>query len=236
MDPTPPPIPPSVPSQQPPTKVSGLAVAALVLGILGLFTFGLTAIPGLILGIVALIKIQKKESGVRGNGLAIAAICVSGAMLFLIPIMAAMLLPALAKAKSKAQEIQCMNNMKQLNLALVMYANDHTDTFPSADQWCDLIKTYIGGANSSVYRCAAESGDRCSYAFNASLGDRKLNELGSPSQVVLIFTAGQGWNQSGGRELLEPHRHGGRSVIVGFADGHVEIMRNGRLRSLHWEK
>ncbi len=42
----------------------------------------------------------------------------------IIGILAAMLLPVLARAKSKAQQISCLNNVKQLTLTTVMYAND----------------------------------------------------------------------------------------------------------------
>ena len=45
----------------------------------------------------------------------------------IIAILAALLLPALAKAKQKAQAIQCMNNNKQLGLAWTMYAGDSSD-------------------------------------------------------------------------------------------------------------
>src|SRR5690242_19570861 len=45
----------------------------------------------------------------------------------IIAILASMLLPALAKSKTKAQGISCMNNLKQLNLAWYMYPDDNSD-------------------------------------------------------------------------------------------------------------
>lgn len=48
----------------------------------------------------------------------------------IIAILAAMLLPALAKAKSKAQQIYCLNNGKQMMLAMHLYTNDNHELFP----------------------------------------------------------------------------------------------------------
>ncbi len=48
----------------------------------------------------------------------------------IIAILASMLLPALAKAKSKADGIKCMNNTKQLMLAIKLYAGDNDDYWP----------------------------------------------------------------------------------------------------------
>lgn len=48
----------------------------------------------------------------------------------IIAILASMLLPALSKAKGKAQEIQCASNLKQISTALRMYADDYNGTYP----------------------------------------------------------------------------------------------------------
>src|SRR5207247_2506233 len=49
----------------------------------------------------------------------------------IIAILAAMLLPALAKAKVKAQQIGCLSNNRQLQFCWQMYADDHADALPA---------------------------------------------------------------------------------------------------------
>jgi prepilin-type processing-associated H-X9-DG protein len=72
----------------------------------------------------------------------------------IIAILAGLLLPALASAKSKARRIQCVSQMKQLGLGVTLFATDHNDMFPPAgyssannDQvsWDGFINNYIGG-------------------------------------------------------------------------------------------
>src|SRR5579863_2740712 len=48
----------------------------------------------------------------------------------IIAILAAMLLPALSAAKVRAQGISCLSNMKQLQLAAILYGNDNSDLIP----------------------------------------------------------------------------------------------------------
>ena len=51
----------------------------------------------------------------------------------IIGILASLLLPALARAKSKAQETKCISNLKQLGIAVTIWGDDHDGKFPSAE-------------------------------------------------------------------------------------------------------
>lgn len=58
-------------------RTSGMAIASLVLGIVGIFSAGLAAIPGLVLGTVALVQIRASHGRLVGKGLAIAGVSLS---------------------------------------------------------------------------------------------------------------------------------------------------------------
>ena len=64
----------------------------------------------------------------------------------IIAILASLLLPALAKAKAKAQRISCVNNLKQCGLSFRLYSNDHEDKFPF-DTTVANGGTYVSLAN-----------------------------------------------------------------------------------------
>jgi len=65
----------------------------------------------------------------------------------IIAILAAMLLPALAKAKESGKRIACLNNLRQLGLSSGMYVNDNQATFPprsATARWPDAFYDYYG--------------------------------------------------------------------------------------------
>ena len=58
----------------------------------------------------------------------------------IIAILASMLLPALSRAKTKAQGITCLNNLKQLGLSWVMYAHDNADRIPPNEAYVTSVE------------------------------------------------------------------------------------------------
>ena len=89
----------------------------------------------------------------------------------IIAILAALLLPALAKAKAKAQTTQCLNNARQIGLATHLYVGDFSDCYPRGvdikndssfvdpTAWPMLLIPYLGARTnlgSKVFACPAD--------------------------------------------------------------------------------
>jgi prepilin-type N-terminal cleavage/methylation domain-containing protein len=93
----------------------------------------------------------------------------------IIAILAAMLLPAMSKAKTKAQTISCLNNLKQVGLFLQFYTDENNDVFPghrnqqpalgNDDWWGNYLAAYAKG-NSNLFHCPMLYGKRSQYTPN----------------------------------------------------------------------
>lgn len=72
----------------------------------------------------------------------------------IIAILAGLLLPALARAKARARSVNCINNQKQIGLAMVMYVDDSKFYPPGRQagvtQWDLCLGTYVGGGSNPL--------------------------------------------------------------------------------------
>jgi prepilin-type N-terminal cleavage/methylation domain-containing protein len=100
----------------------------------------------------------------------------------IIAILAAMLLPALSRAKLRAQRINCVNNLKQIGTGLTMYADDNNGFFPAFLEWAawggkkgsgnpakhgwnvpdDKRPMNVYLKNVNIFRCPGDKGDSMS--------------------------------------------------------------------------
>jgi len=214
-------------------RTSNLAIASFVLGILSFCTFCITALPAVILGIVALVKIAGSSGRLKGNGFAVTGIVVPVvAGVFILPLMLGITMPALVRTKHQAQRMACATNMRDLGKALMIYANDHGDKFPTSSKWCDLLIQHAG-ANRQMFRCPSDPEGPCSYAMNENVAE--LGPSSSQSDLVLLFETHPGWNQVGGREILTTENHRGEGCNVVFVDSHVEFVKKQELNRLRWK-
>ena len=128
--------------------------------------------------------------------------------------------PVYERSMSSADKARCLSNLKNITLAAQMWASDHGGRLPNAATWADDFKSYLPD-RPDVLKCAGDqSGARCSYAMNAALSGKVLEDIANPESVVLFYeTAHPGSNPSGGPEdVVTPARHNGGSNY-GFAKG-----------------
>ena len=229
-------------------RTSRLAIASLVLGVLGFC--GITGLAGFILGIVALVKIHRSKGALKGTGLAIAGVAFSAVMLaalFIGAIVVAVQIanqqrqfapggpafnpqPTMGRPQQWTPEPdRCTAHVRDITRGLLSSAAANDGKFPDASNWCDSVQVYLSSLG--TLRCPADgSNERCSYSMNVAVAGLATNQV-SP-RTVIIFESRSGWNQAGNAGNVR-FRHG--SMMVGLADGTTTQVSPGQEGSLRWE-
>ena len=129
----------------------------------------------------------------------------------ILAVLAALLFPVLSSAQKRAKRAHCVNNLRQINTAVLMYAHDNADTLPKWRSSTDFffkerIKGYVGLSGppkpgDKLFICPSETPDPSDgkslfsadpgldysdYFFNAWLPDQKLTSLRHPSMTALV--------------------------------------------------
>jgi prepilin-type N-terminal cleavage/methylation domain-containing protein len=152
----------------------------------------------------------------------------------IIAILAGLLLPALARAKDKAQDIRCINNLKQLGVALFMYADEHESRMPAVEvlpsmpsplhmpSWprvCDALARYVGYETNglptslTVFRCPKDDQgyfekEGCSYELRGSVINQVVDKNWEKTFLMYDYNGFHVGSTNGARCWL-------------YGDGHV---------------
>ncbi|MHB0935823.1 MAG: type II secretion system protein [Armatimonadota bacterium] len=143
----------------------------------------------------------------------------------IIAILAAILFPVFAKAREKARQTQCMNNVRQMMVAATMYLQDHKNKFPNRDTiWADFNfppKT----VTCPTYGVKKGNG----YAYNTWLSEKSPTDAGMPElqRLPVIMDSKEAKHLVLMPSQTDP-RHTGK-VMVGFGDGHVTLLKQSEI-------
>jgi hypothetical protein len=198
---SPPSFPPAV-SQ--PRRTSKMAIWSLVLGILGMCTI-LPAIPAVILGIIALVSINNSGGVLGGKGLAIGGLITSALSIIIIPILAAIAVPAFNAARHNAMLNLASVQSKELYWNLLNFAGDHDGRLPQKLEELETIGVDLPA------RFQGDNPANTLENYKLLTPGRELRSL-RPDEVIFQFE-------------YPPPRHGRIEVS---ADGSIKRVRDTR--------
>ncbi len=166
----------------------------------------------------------------------------------IIAILAAMLLPALSRARDKARQISCMNGLKQFSILVAMYSNDYDNyLFPIMSDpsnmlgvaWFDLLTARLKWTTRKAFLCPSHKGWNAwdesdgkhiyiGYGLNADIGTKKLRVKRTDCLIIMAdawryWFDHDSWGQNDGTgKNGAAWTHGGNLLCnTLFLDGHV---------------
>jgi prepilin-type N-terminal cleavage/methylation domain-containing protein/prepilin-type processing-associated H-X9-DG protein len=178
-------------------------------------------------------------------------------VLAVIAVLGGLVTGGVASAKKRVRTIECVNNMRQIGLAVALYCHDHDETFPQSqhqhNSWVGALETNSG--RRAVYRCPVDPDKTRVYSFAindyvtknpygaSSLDYSSRSSIARPSDTMMFAEAR---TDMGGSD----HFHFADSVDAGYSpaafEGQVDVRRHqgaanylfvdGHLETLPWER
>jgi len=174
----------------------------------------------------------------------------------IIAILASMLMPALNKAREKAQQVNCISNLKQISNVLMFYLQDYDECFPphSASghgNWYNIFDNHYS-ISRNTYHCPSHvdfawTAGGMSYGYNYNglsckgsawpTGKVLLAQLRQPAQVIVFADAGVDYviaphGYAGTNHRVSTRHNEGSNVL--FADGHVAWFKFNEIDKSDW--
>lgn len=211
----PPPLPGQVPVAPALRRTEPLSIWSLVLGIVSIVGCSLggflAGLPAVICGHVGLARINRNPA-LDGKGMAVAGL-ITGyiGLLILIPVFAALAIPAIVGARERAQAVKMLSNMKQIHLALQQAQLDGTTTGNAK----------LGYPADRKFTSAAQVKDML--IANDYLSAEEIDRL----QFDEISIGNVSDGDSADTILLQAKTDNGRSTIIVLKGGDGTILRNG---------
>jgi prepilin-type N-terminal cleavage/methylation domain-containing protein/prepilin-type processing-associated H-X9-DG protein len=148
----------------------------------------------------------------------------------IIAILAAILFPVFAKAREKARQSSCLNNQRQIAVAILMWAQDHDEMLPdSSSIWPEI------NVDRNILMCPTKGKKVANaYVYHDGVSNLTLGEIADPSTKLLTMdgqhaaTAGA-WPNNATYDNVAytlddvDARHSNKFVAT-FVDGHVQVM------------
>jgi prepilin-type N-terminal cleavage/methylation domain-containing protein/prepilin-type processing-associated H-X9-DG protein len=168
----------------------------------------------------------------------------------IIAILASLLLPALGRAKGRAHNTVCLNNLRQLGVATRTYSDDNNNRMPSAEilptqpidpakplpRICDVLASYVGktaGTNAKTTtfnKCPKDDVnlfalEGSSYEWNAELNGRRIDET-KTAKIFMVWQENGAPAQSTNMVLRFPPET--TPLLLDYEDFHPRLPKSGK--------
>ena len=126
------------------------------------------------------------KAGLKQGGFTLVELLV---VIAIIAILISILLPVFAKARESARQTTCMNNQRQLSMAIMMFVQNNGETMPNATQW--MSGQFGLGLASNVYTCPDSSKIANDFGYsNAMFTGTMYGTTGLPENTVIENNGG----------------------------------------------